>query len=370
MGPPARRDFGIPDRRRSSSPRAAVPLLRDPWAACLLVVWAVVCAKSLGGPAGEPVAEDFDCLRRSLLEPWSLWDGGGSKLFWRPVAQQLYFGLIGHSAIAHPGWVAALHIGVLGLVALLVYRALRDAWPKPWAVAAASFPLITDGARTLLLWPSNFADLGVIFFTALCLHETCRRRMPTALGALALALGCKEVALIGGLLLPWVPGAGPRGRKERVRWALAFAGVIAVWAIAYAVVRRASGLQLPIEGPARDLAVGWPERLRWAFVNATRAQLNLPVFVHWTDWLWLGFVGALLVTAAALAIKSHEVRARLQQSAPIALWGALWWTVAAISTAPVHPLWMPYRSVYSGLGLGSALAALLGAAHPALLAAA
>src|SRR6185295_6879371 len=154
---------------------------------------------------------------------------------------------LGRSIVAHPAAIVAMNVGLLALIAIVVYRALRDTWPRAWAAAAAGLPLLSEGARTLLLWPSNFADLGAALFTALCLHEVCRRRLPTALVALAFALGCKEVTVIAGFLLPWIPCAGPRGWRTRLRWAAAFAGLMTVWAIAYVLVRRTSGLQLPIE---------------------------------------------------------------------------------------------------------------------------
>jgi len=367
---PGPRDFGSkPHAPRSPSFRASVPLWRDPWAACLLVIWIAFCAKSIGGPLGEPVAEDFDFLHRALMEPGGLWNGGGSKLFWRPIAHQLYFGVLGHSILTHPVWIAVMNAALLGLTCLLVYRALRDAWPRSWAATAAGFPLLTDGGRMLVSWGSNFADLGAMFFSAACLHEVCRRRMPSALICLAVALGCKEVALIAGLLLPWIPSAGPRGTRERIRWAAAFGGVMCVWAIAYVLVRRSSGLQLPIEVGAGSgiVAVGWFERVRWALVNVMRAQFSLASLGGATEWPVIVSVCVLFAAAVSRLLTRAELRARFTRYAPIALWGAAWWTLAAVATAPVHPLWMPYRSVFAGLGLASAIAAVLGTAHPALL---
>ncbi len=174
----------------------APPLARDPWAWASGLAVALPLAHAWGAPLGEPVAEDFDFLHHVLFSPsHGLLDGGGSKSFWRPVAQQLYYQGLGGLMLSHPGAVAALHTLLLGLATLLLYRALRRVWPGPWAALAASFPLLSESSRQLIAWPGHSADLGVWLFTAIAVHEPSRERLWTMLAALLAALLSKEVAI-------------------------------------------------------------------------------------------------------------------------------------------------------------------------------
>src|SRR6185436_4630022 len=187
-------------------------MTRDRWAWAVLLGVVPLAIKLLGTPAGEPVAEDFDFLRRALLTTdRSLLDGGGSLSFWRPLSHQLYYLAFGRLILAAPWAVAVIHVALLAAGALLIYRALRPsatadaAWPGWAAAAAATFPLLAESTRTIAAWPTQFVDLGLFFFSALALHERSRRRMPTALIALLAALLCKEVAIVTGALLAWWP---------------------------------------------------------------------------------------------------------------------------------------------------------------------
>jgi hypothetical protein len=118
--------------------------VRDPWALASLVSVAVLFLHALGAPLGEPVAEDFDFLRYANSASFSWWDGGGSASFWRPVAQQLYFRLLGGLLLTHPAWVVFVHVVLLMIATLAIYRALRAAWSPPWAAFAASFSSLSE----------------------------------------------------------------------------------------------------------------------------------------------------------------------------------------------------------------------------------
>src|SRR5262245_54806732 len=189
------------DRSSPPASRAEVPpgppgrAWRDPWAwICALGVIPLVL-HSLGAPLGEPVAEDFDFLHRALFSRFDLLDGGGSSAFWRPLSHQLYYRALAPLLLDHPGSIAALHVGMLALATVLLYRAFRRVWPPAWSAVIATFPLLSESTRTLISWPSHFVDLGVWLFTALAIHQTAARRLWSTLGALLGALLCKEVAL-------------------------------------------------------------------------------------------------------------------------------------------------------------------------------
>jgi tetratricopeptide (TPR) repeat protein len=342
------------------------PAWRDPWAWASAASVLALVARTRGTPRGEAVAEDFDFLRRALLEPGlSLLDGGGSSAFWRPVSHQLYYEALGPLILGRPGAVAAIHAALLALGAVLLYRALRPAWPGPWAAAAASFPLLAESTRTLVCWPSHFVDLGAFLFLALALHEASRRRLWSALTALLAALLCKELALVGALLLPFMPGVTAPGRP-RTRWLLGAGLVVSGWALAYAWVRGHAGLELPhaIERDPALIATPLLHRLGWAVWNSLRAVFSLG--------FERGHLGTALVTLAALAaaaatiVRVPAAHERWREARRWCAWGAAWGALSWMALASIFPLWAPNRSQLGSVGFGIGAVALAGAAHPAL----
>jgi hypothetical protein len=315
---------------------------------------------------GEPVAEDFDFLHRALFEGvGSLFDGGGSQAFWRPLAHQIYYAALWRVMLAHPLAITALHLLLLAAGGLLLYRVFRGGLDGPTAAAAASFPLLAESTRTVLGWPTQFVDLGLFFFSVLALHEISRRRLVTALGALFAALWCKELAVVTAMLLPVLPI--PASRRERVRWAVGTAGAAAVWGVAYLIVRRTAHLELP-HGLERDATIATPitARLMWALRGSLRAIFSLPLVRDPGAAFASVGVLALCVTAAVAWLRSATVRARLRSRSGWLAWGLAWFGLATAALAPIYPLWQPNRSQIGSLGLGAASAVMLSAAHPLL----
>ena len=346
---------------------AAAPA-RVPWAWLCLLAPLALLVHSLGAPLGQAVAEDFDFLHRALFSRLDLLDGGGSTAFWRPLSHQLYYVTLAPLILDHPGLVATLHLVLLGLSAVLIYRAFRHAWPPAWAAIIATFPLLSESTRTLIAWPSHFVDLGVWLFTALLLHETAARRLWSAMAALLAALLCKEVAVVAAALVPWMPGIGPSDRRERVRWAAAMGLLAIAWGAAYWAVRQSAGLHLPhgLETAAATVGTPLPLRVAWAAWNSLRACMSLPA-AHTLRDLPLGVASAGLL---ALALWLASSRARRGGVTPdtraLAVWGLAWFVLASATMAPVFPYWMPNRSGYGSLGLAVLAVALLGAAHRSL----
>ena len=222
---------------RAGPTTPAPSLLRDPWGWLSAAAVLPIILLTRGNPRAEPFAEDFDFLRRAILEGGGSWfDGGGSLAFWRPVSHQLYYQLLGNLVLDHPARVAAIHMALLALSALLLYRVFRREWSGPLAAAAASFPLLAESTRTLICWPSHFVDLGVFVFIVLAVHETAHRRAWSAVPAMFAALLCKELAVVGVLLLPFLPGVFTGDRRARMRWIAISAAVVAIWAVAYLLV--------------------------------------------------------------------------------------------------------------------------------------
>jgi tetratricopeptide (TPR) repeat protein len=209
-------------------------------------------------------------------------------------------------------------------------------------------------------------DVGLYFFSAVSLHETARRRLPSALAATLLGLFCKELAVIPALLLPWFPDARPRA--ERRRWAIGFGALIVVWAAAYLAVRRAAGLHLPhgLEENAKLLATPLPMRLSWAVGGTLRALASLPLAHVPEDAIAIALSVGLAVALGAGLATSPNVRARLRARRAWIAWGAAWFTAGALALASIFPLWQPNRAQFASTGAGIAVAAALEAAHPAL----
>jgi hypothetical protein len=352
------------------------PTFRDPWAWASLLAIVPVLLHSLGAPLGEPVADDFDFLHHALLlDRHGFWDGGGSRSFWRPLAHQVYYSLLGETILDHPRWVAALHAVLLAGAALVLYRIARRIWSGPVAAAAATFPLLMESARALIAWPSHFVDLGALFFGVLALHEAAFRRLPAALLALLATLLCKENGIVVGLLMPWMPDLGarhappraPGGRwltPERVRWLAGTGLVLAAYGVAYAWVRRETGMELPhrLENNAEIAAVPWSARFAWALGNGLRAMLSLPATPRAGE-IWALAGGGLLLMALAIAGLSARSRVVWRWTA----WGSAWVLLFSAGLTAIYPIWAPYRSVFPAVGMGL-VAASLGARMPLLLA--
>src|SRR5258706_1713724 len=354
----------------------APPLHRDRWAWLAALAVLPVVIHAWGAPLGEAVAEDFDFLQRVLFsKTHTLLDGGGSTAFWRPVAHQLYYETFGGLILNHPGMLATLHVLMLALSSLLLYRSFRQAWPGPAAMVVASFPLLSESTRTVISWPSHFVELGVWMFTAIAIHETVARRLWSTLAAVLAALLCKEVAVVSTVLLPWMPRLGPRGLKSRLRWQAALAALTGAWALAYMTIRRQAHLVLPHQLDTRADVVATPllSRLWLAVANSVRALFSLPavatpsvrpVMLAATVLFWLSLIVVLV------RVRRGGLRGLIQHRyLPLAAWGLAWFAAASVTLVPIFPIWAPNRSGYGSLGFGVLAAGLAGAAHPALLAA-
>ncbi len=348
---------------------APPPTWRDPWAwatvlAVLPLAWAM-----RGALQAEPVADDFDMLYRGFFTGvGSLLDGGGTQAFWRPIPQQLYYGTLAPLLLSHPAVVALLHIGLLALGSLVLYRTLRPSWSGGLAAAAASFPLLAESVRTIAGWAAYFVDIGLFVCVALALHEASRRRLGTALAALLGALLCKESAVVAAVMLPWVPAARPLADGERRRWAVATAAVTLGWGLVYLWVRRSAHLELP-HGMEHDSALlGTPlgVRLGWAFVGSLKALASLTLVAGPRDGAVLAGVTALFVLAFARLAARSAARARLRRMRGWIGFGLAWFVLATLVLTTIFPMWEPKRSQFGGVGLGIAAVGLLGAAHPAL----
>jgi len=349
------------------------PAWKDPWLLAGVLAVSVVLFRSLGAALGEPVAEDFDFLRHVVLGRNSSWlDGGGSLSFWRPLSQQTYYGLLGPLMLDHPRVVAAFHFGLLLATALFLHRLLRTWWPGWAAAAAAAFPLVAEGSRSLLTWPGHFADLGCLFFSVAALLAAVRRRFAIALTALAAALLCKEPAIVTALLLPWLPAppnaAGARDAgAERRRLLIGTAAVVIVWGVAYVLIRRSAGLMLPhgLEADFATRSEPLARRLLWAFNESGRSVFSRPVARTAGEIETSAALLSLALAATAVALFVRRGRS-LRTDRALALWGFAWFALSSAALATIYPLWSPVRGVFGAVGLGVLLVAAWRRVHPAI----
>jgi hypothetical protein len=336
-------------------PAGLPPLAADPWALLVALCVVPLLFAARRTPMGEPFSDDFQFLDFSLLHgnP-SWWDGGGSASYWRPLARQAYYGLLGPLMLAHPAAIAALHALALADTGVLLARALRRAWPAPAAAAAAAFPLLLESARTLLAWPSGAQDLGALFFLALALHAAARGRVALLAAAGVAASLCKEVAAPLALLAALAPF--PRRTGSPWRAPLVTAGALAAWSVLRFVLPH-PGLGIAI--PASPLAASIPPagRLAQAFALAARDAFSLDRAPAWAAGV------AIAVAALPVLVELASPHARPADAWRWSAWGAGWFVAGAAPLAFFLPDWASFRSVLPAAGLGVALVAPLAMAR-------
>ena len=345
---------------------------RDPWAWLAGAAALLLPLRMAGAPLGHVAGDDFLFLRATrVLHQAPLLGGGGLPVYWRPLARQAYYGLLGPLMLAHPAAIAALHTALLALAAFAVCRALRGALPGPAAGAAAAFPLLAAGHRVLVAWPAHFQDVGAYAFAALALLAAARRRLAAALAAAGAALLCKEIAAAAVVLLPLAPFAF-RDPGARRRAALGVGALLAGWLALYAAAVRWGGVtfaRAAIAADAAERARGLGERLRWALARSLGDAFSLTAMTPRPAWIAAGAVAALAAAALLAAALRPVARARLTARLPLVGFGLAWFTLGTLMLTQVTLPWVPSRAVVPLAGFGVALVALLDAAHPALPAA-
>jgi hypothetical protein len=341
---------------------------RDRWAWVSVFAVVPLVVHSLSASLGTPVADDFELLHYTLYSARFDWlSGGGSETFWRPLAYQGYYGLFSQVFLSWPRVVVVLHVVMLAVTALLVYRTARRFMPAPWAAATATFPLLAESTRALIIVPVHFVDVGLLLFSAIAFHEAAARRMPTALIALLAALLCKETAVATACAMPWLSRGNPRRNWP---WAVAVALVTLAWGFLYLAVRARHALTLPrgLESNLAQLGTQWPERYGWAIANSARAIFSLPAVPSTWDAPLAIVLSLVFAGAVTILWRNAAARARLAGVGPLLAVGLAWSAIATAPLATVHPIWSPQRVAYGSLGAGMALSAGLGAVHPGLLA--
>jgi tetratricopeptide (TPR) repeat protein len=337
------------------------PLAHDPWALIVALAVLPVVFAARSAPMGEPFSDDFLFLDFSLLRgnP-SWWDGGGGVAYWRPLARQAYYGLLGPLMLSHPAAIALLHALVLAASGVLVLRALRRVWPAPAAAAAAAFPLLLEPARTLLAWPSGAQDLGALFFLSLALHAASRGRAALLAFAGVAAALCKEVAAPLAMLAAMAPFAWAPGARSRAWWGTGAA--LAAWGVLRFAVPH-PGTEDGVAALASPLAATIPLTTRFAQAMALAARDGFSLD---RAPAWAPSLAILVVLLPALAANAKR-RSREGEAWRWSAWGAAWFIAGAAPLAFFLPDWASFRSALPAAGLGIALVAPIAFAPAAWL---
>ncbi len=348
-----------PSPARTPDP-AAPPARFD--VVALLVALAVVPTLLMlrGGPVGQPVLDDHWFLHRLAFGgPLGWLDGMGHEFYWRPLTRQLDFLLVAPLLERAPWAIAAVHATLLAGAGLLLYAAFRRALPAPAAAAAATFPLMLEGSRTVLAWASGMQDLGALVAVALALFAASRGRLALAMVAALAGLLAKEVVLPVLLLLPFAPFPALAGRRRR--WGIAIALLVLAWAAAYGEIRRHA--QLASVGdtlPALHAPGTWPALVARALGLGVRDGLNL---------LDAPPLAALALCVAALALVGLGLRGLrrgegdARAASAWSAWGALVFVLTLLPMVAILPNWGNFRLLVPAMGLGLALAPLAALAH-------
>ena len=346
-------------KRPAPPPRRRIPSdwqwLGAAVASLLLLAWASRVARF-----GVPVADDFDFLYWLRFHRFTFFDSMGAPYYWRPVSRQLYFVLIDPILFTAPWLVSVLHAALLAATSFFVYRIARPAFGPGVAIAISIFPLVSEPARALLVWPTGAQYILAMLGAAIAVHEALAGRAWTAaaaaLGAM-LSHGAAAPVLYALPLIAWL-----RTRKLRVglTWAALALAVAAIW-IGGHWIGREHGTQFFAGG---TLDATFPSRLLRAVATVTTALFNLedgPAGVR--AFAWAGY--ALLLGAALfLFARDRAARARLRQRVLPLAGAAAWFLLAVAPLALLFPDWSSWRTGLAALGLGVLVVGLVGTARP------
>lgn len=354
------------ERRRQRAPRAApespVPASRRrewPWPVAVALSVLPLCWACRGAPFGVAIADEYDHLHWLLFSPsWNPFDAMGSPFYWRPVGRQLYYALTGPLFLSAPWLLSVLHGILLAAVGIVVYRVARRALPPAAAAAAATFPILSEPARALLVSPNGEMLLAIVG-SALAVHEASRGRIATAVGASLAALLSHGAALPVLAALPAIAWHRERRGAAVARWGLAAAAVAGLWVGGH-LLGRERGTLLAAGGsldPAQMVGFGR------ALALSAAALLNLedlPV-----AYARLCASGVALVFAAGAVILWRDRSAGRRRAVPwAAAAGAAGWSLLGTVPLALVSDWNGWRTPLTGLWLGIAAFGILWRARP------
>ncbi len=339
-----------------------------PWAPLLPVLVALVlCAPGFQFPF---LFEDYDFLARARLPGWSKFLPDPGPIFYRPVSREAYYSIItalgGTPFVGHVLNFCLVAAGIL-LLHRVTSRLLGDG---PALVSTLLFATFSQ-TPVLVSWVSGCQDLLAIDFILLALWLEVRGRHVWAMGAAALALLSKEIAIAAFPALAgagWILGRG--GRKSR----LAAAGYVAV-GVAWASIHPLTRLLLTrrFEGGETGY-IGLDNPGRWvSLARSALTILNVPTSAPSTTWLPYLLVPAVLAAAVILLARRGLARpgsspgAGFPGGARVALLGVCLGLPPLVLTSLLVRHWSPYYVALPAVGVFLCVATLYTRVPPGFL---
>ncbi len=303
-----------------------------------------------GALLGAPVADDWAFLHHMRFTPFSWLDSFGGAYYWRPVSRQIAMRAESLWMERAPWLGALVHLALLVALVGVLYRVLRRVLPAAAAAAVASAPLLTEASRALLTWPSGIQHLLAMLAAALAVHEAQARRLPTALLAMAVALGSHESSVIVAPVLLWVARDGALPRRERWAWALAPLVLLALWLSGYAAARAHGALMPPQAATPMQALSNLPQLATHLF----ESLFGLEDLARPTSLL----LGGMQMVVMAVALVALLRRPRAPHRRGFAL-TALAGLLAALPLAVLLPDWNAWRATLPLLAIAVGLGGLL-----------
>ena len=283
----------------------------------------------------------------------------GAAYYWRPLSRQLYFSLVGPWLLAAPWGAVLLNALLLTGTAALLYRGALKLSTRPVACAVALVPVLAEGSRVLLDWPSASQHALAMFFTVLALERALARDRIGAPVATLAALLSHEASFPVLVVLPVAAGLAARSAREAARFGALAAAVAIAWAAGYMIAIR-HGVALPTGTDIGSLAGGWPR----VAGSGIRAALNLEdLDVAATETVTAGYV--LLGIAALGFLVRRAARLDTWRALPVVVLGLAWFMLGVTPLAAL-PDWNAWRASIPALAFAAAATVFLSAAHPAL----
>lgn len=317
-----------------------------------------------GAYFGAPVADDYVYLYwLKFHRPFDLFDSMGAPLYWRPLTRQVYYGVVQSLLLSHPWLVAALHAALFLAIYLIIYRVARRILSPSLAAAAAAFPIFSEPARALLVWPTQIQYLLPMLTAALAIHEVVEGRIVSASLAGLATLLAHEWGVLVVAALPIVAWVRTPRLARALRWVVAAIAVIAVWGIGHAIASMHGAVfigPLPDEGLGPRMPFSALPSVLW---RALVSQLNLEDVPSSIGSILLAAYGLITAAAVVLAFRKSAARRLHRASGPL-LGGVLWWILGVAPLALIVAGWNDWRTTLPGLWLGLSIIGFLGLVHP------
>jgi hypothetical protein len=255
----------------------------------IIVVWALVVSRLAVTDVWDE-SRVLDIVQQHevselLTSNWKQAESGGTVLF-RPLPMLLFTGVA--AVVDDPEVTWRLLRGVNAVLVLAAGALLLDTLRRDhlsateWQLVIAVGFLFSGSVLITAGWFANAFDAMALFFVSLAVQQVIRGRATTAGTALGLALFCKEVAVLGFVVVAVLWWTRPQSRRQAAHAAF----IALVFLVGYVVLRSA----VVVPGSEADLR---PLTLH----GTATAVWRLPTVFWWqlpaSPVPWLGWVATI-----------------------------------------------------------------------------